>query len=201
MRHGHDVKRQIDEMHQPRPNAERKHEGEDVLHIDTQQRQEREEEMAENNDQADIEPSPFFADDIPESFLRHIPVPNDEVLREMDVGIKDREGEHQGAEKIVLMFVQHVGEHTLAVEDHGDDIRRGQGNPDAAGKIINAIHRRVPLVLEGFHPHDHCESNSKGKQQYADRSKLPHLPGALNNSRSVLVEADQPRKKTRPCRT
>ena len=98
MQHRHDVKRQIDEMHQPRPDANRHHQRERVFHIDPQQRQERHKEMAEDYHQPDIPPGPLFPDHIPKRLFRHVAVPNDEILRKSHVGVKHREGEHERPE-------------------------------------------------------------------------------------------------------
>src|SRR5439155_9510334 len=57
MRDRQDVEGEIDEVHQPRPDAERHHVREYVFHIDPQQRQEWNEEMAENDDNSDRPPS------------------------------------------------------------------------------------------------------------------------------------------------
>src|SRR5262249_12082952 len=65
VRNRHDVERKINPVHQPRPNAKWYHVLKDVLHIDAQERQERNEEMAENNHQPDIPPCPPLTNDIP----------------------------------------------------------------------------------------------------------------------------------------
>ncbi len=128
-----------------------------ALHIYPEQCQERNEEMAENNDQPDIPPGSLFTDHIPERLFRHITVPNNKVLRKSDVGVEHSEGEHQGANEIILVFVQNVGQHPLPIQDHRDDISRRQHQPYAACEVINAVHCGEPFVLQGFHPHDDCK--------------------------------------------
>src|SRR5439155_8991340 len=118
----HDVEREVNPMHKPGPNADRQHEREDMLHINPKQREKWNEEMAEDNDQADVPPRALFTHDVPKRFLRHVAVPDDEVLGESDVGIEHRESEQARAEKIILMLVKDIGEHALAIENHGDDI-------------------------------------------------------------------------------
>ena len=93
MKNRHDVERQINEMHQPGPCAKRDHIGEDAFDINPQQAEKRKEEVSKYDDQTDIPPGPFFAQDIPERFLWHVAIPNNEVLRESDVGPEDGERE------------------------------------------------------------------------------------------------------------
>src|SRR5882724_7427126 len=96
-----DVEGEIDPMHQPGPDANGGHVGEDALHIDPQQTQERNEKVTEDNNDTDPKPGALLANHIPESFFRHIAVPNDEVLGEMDVSVKHRECEKERPNEIV----------------------------------------------------------------------------------------------------
>src|SRR5207302_9958259 len=132
MQHRHNVERQIDKMHEPAPGAERQHEPEIRFNIDAQQRQEGHEEMAENDDQADIPPGAALAENVPERFLGNVAVPNDEILRESDVSIKHREGEQNGADEIILVLVEDLGEDALAIEHRGYDVGGGEREPGAA---------------------------------------------------------------------
>src|SRR5262249_6201371 len=133
VQHRHDIEGEIGIMHDPGPNADRDHVREDVFDIDPQQREEGQKEMAEDNHQPDIPPGAVLAHNVPERFLRHVAVPDDEILGEGHVGVKDREGEKQGTDEIILMLVQDVTEHTLAVENHRNDVGSAKGHPDTAG--------------------------------------------------------------------
>ena len=76
-----------------------------------------------------VPPGTVFADEIPEGFLGHVGVPDDEVLRELDVGGKQREGEEQHAEEIKLIVLQHAGQDALPLQNHRDDIDRRERRP------------------------------------------------------------------------
>src|SRR5437016_14619255 len=129
MENRHNVKGQVDEVHQPRPNAKGGHVRKDMLDVDPQQAQERHEKMAENNDHPDAPPASLFTHHVPEGFFGHVAIPDNEILREMNVGVKDREGKKERANKIILMLVQHVAENALAYQDHGEQVSGGQRQP------------------------------------------------------------------------
>src|SRR4029079_18065958 len=63
---GHDVKSHVAVVHDPSPNTEGDHHRKIELRIDAEQRQDRQGEMAENEDHADIPPRTFLALHIPE---------------------------------------------------------------------------------------------------------------------------------------
>src|SRR5437773_784422 len=77
----HDIEGDIEEMHQPGPRSQRKHDRQTQFGINAEERQERKKEMPENNQQSILVPRPLFALHIPSGFLRHVGVPDDEVLR------------------------------------------------------------------------------------------------------------------------
>src|SRR5947209_20605124 len=103
-------------MHEPRPRRHRHHKFKHVLHIDPQKRQEWNEEVAEDNNQPDPPPRALLANHIPRGLVRNVAIPNDEVLSEMDVGIKHRKSEEERPNEIILMLVQDVAQHTAAVK-------------------------------------------------------------------------------------
>ncbi len=49
--------------------------------------------------------------------VRHVRVPDDEVLREFRVGLKQREREEQHADEIKLVVVQHAVEDALTLQN------------------------------------------------------------------------------------
>ena len=70
--------------------------------------------MAEDHHHADPPPTALLAQAIPEGFLRHVGVPDDEVLREGHVGVEDRESQQQRPDVIEVRREQHVLERTSA---------------------------------------------------------------------------------------
>src|SRR5207253_555750 len=110
----------------------------------------------------------LLAQNVPKRFLGDVAVPDNEILTEGDISVKDSESEQERAEKIILMLVKDFGENALPVENHCNDISRGESYPGAAGKIIDAIHGREPLMLERLHPHDGAESHSDGEKYDAN---------------------------------
>src|SRR6516162_6658660 len=56
IRHWHDIKRKVDPMHEPGPNAERHHVSKHVLDIDPKQGEERQEKVAEDDHHANPPP-------------------------------------------------------------------------------------------------------------------------------------------------
>src|SRR5947207_8366086 len=108
-----DVKGEVEVVHQPCPHPNRRHVTKLALHIDAEQSEERQEEMAKDDDHSDPKPRPSFANDIPERLLRDITVPDDEVLREMDVSVEHGKREHQRADEIKLVLMQHFRQHAL----------------------------------------------------------------------------------------
>ena len=74
-------------------------------------------------------PRAVFADEIPEGFLRHVGVPDDEILRELGVGGKHGEGKEQHADEIKIILLQHARQDALPLQNGGDDIDRRQRDP------------------------------------------------------------------------
>ncbi len=184
----HDVEGEIAEVHEPRPHAKRDHHRQGQFRVDAQQRQEGQREVAEDDYHADVRPTPFFADHVPKGFFRHVGVPDDEVLREMDVGVENREGQQQRTDKVKLDLMDDLPQRTLPFQKRGGQIDRGQRHPDAAGKIIDSIHRGKPFMIQGLHPHD-------GRQRQGDRERknspiriAAHFVAALRRPRLVLFE-------------
>ena len=91
MKDGHDVERHVDKVHQPGPDADAEHVGKHTLQIDTEQTEERYEEVAKNDNQTDVKPSPLLPCKIPEGLLRKIGIPDDKILGKRYIGIKYRE--------------------------------------------------------------------------------------------------------------
>src|SRR5262245_37473620 len=124
MRDGQNIESEIDEMHQPGPGTNRYHVRKNTFHIDPQQRQERNEKMTKDDDDPNPKPGAALPHHVPKSLFRHIAVPNDEILCEVNVSVKYGESEKQRAEEIVLVLVKYFREDTLPVQDHGDDVGR-----------------------------------------------------------------------------
>src|SRR5690349_1377379 len=108
-------------MHQPLPGDNGEHVWKDALYTDAKQPEEWNKEMPEDDDQAYVPPTALLAHNVPESFLRHVRIPDNEILRESYVRVEYGKCEHQGADEIILVLVQHFGEHSLPIEDSGDD--------------------------------------------------------------------------------
>jgi hypothetical protein len=73
---------------------------------------------------------------------------HDEVLRERDARPEHREREQQRTEEIKLMLVQHFRMMRCRSRTRVDIDRRGVSQ--TLPQIINAAHRREPLVLQPF---------------------------------------------------
>ena len=126
MRDGKDVEGQIDKMHEPSPDTDGRHVWKNTLHIDPQQAEEGNEEVTKDDNDANPEPSTFLPHDVPERLFGHVAIPNDKILRKVNVGVKYRECEQQRTQEIILMFVKNFGQHSLAIENHRNDVRRSE---------------------------------------------------------------------------
>ena len=65
---------------------------------------------------------------------------------------KQRERQKQHADEIKCVVVQHAVQNALALQKHHQNINCRQREPRAVGEIIDAVNRRIPLVLDGLHP-------------------------------------------------
>ena len=144
--------------------------------------------MPEDNDQSHGPPRASFAHHVPERLLRHIPVPDNEVLRESHIRIKHGESKQHRTDEIILVFVQHIGQHALPIQNHRDDIDCCQGHPHAARKIIDAVHGREPFMLQPFHPHDCAQRQSCGKEENSDARVKTHAVGRPGRAGHVLLQ-------------
>ena len=105
----------------------------------------------------------------------------------MDVSVKHRECEKERPNEIVLVLVEHFGEHTLPVEDHGDDVRCRERHPDAPCKIVNTVHRRVPLMLQALHPHHHRHRQRQSEEKNSKAGKKSHVISRLGGAGLILL--------------
>ena len=65
--------------------------------------------VAKHEEHAAPPPIALFAQRIPEGFLGQIGIPDDQILREVDVGIKHGEGQHQHADVMKLAAADKSG--------------------------------------------------------------------------------------------
>src|SRR2546423_5709865 len=114
---GHDVETNVTEMHQPGPDHQGNHDREAQLEIDAEERQKWEKEMAENNQHSEIPPRSCFALGVPKRFLRHVRIPDDEVLRKMDVSVENRESKPKHADVEELPLACHLRQRPRPFED------------------------------------------------------------------------------------
>src|SRR4051812_42530491 len=115
-------------MHAPGPNTEGNHDFKDGLHINSEQREKRNKEVSKNDYDSHPKPGAPLTHNIPEGFLRHVRIPNDEVLSKMNVSVKNGESKNKRTKKVILMVVEHVRQDTLAVKNHRDQIYGRQGH-------------------------------------------------------------------------
>src|SRR5690349_18928471 len=80
----------VKEAHQQDPSHQGRHKTEFQFDIDSQQQEKWQKEMAEDNHETHQPPKTRFTQDIMKGFLRHVGVPDDEVLREVDVRVEHR---------------------------------------------------------------------------------------------------------------
>src|SRR5882724_6550257 len=95
MKYRMDLKGHVEIMHQPRPDGDGCHIRKHAFQINSQQAKEGREEMAEDNDHANEEPRPLLAQNVKSPFIREIAVPDNEVLREIDVSVEHSKCEQQ----------------------------------------------------------------------------------------------------------
>ena len=94
MQNRHNIKGEIDKLHQPGPNPDWDHEpGE--FYIDPQKGQKRNKEMPEDDDHSNGPPRTAFANFIPKRLLRHVGIPDDEILRKMDISVEHSESQKE----------------------------------------------------------------------------------------------------------
>ena len=94
---------------------------------------------------------------IPESLLGDVGVPDQEVLGERYVGPENGEGQHQHADAVEGVRVEDALVVTSVPEPHHDDDPDGECSTHAVGEEPHAVHRRKPMILEGFDPVDRRE--------------------------------------------
>ena len=166
----HDLKFNINEMHQPGPCRQREHDGQLQFEVNTKQHEKRHKEMPENNDiLAHIIPRPFFAQHVPIGFFRHVGVPNNEILGEIDVSPEHRERKKQSKRKpgerwLLVTSAYHMPRSVglfrkagFSIEPYPVDWRVGTGAdvfdfapyaPDGLGRTDTAARRN----RSGFSP-------------------------------------------------
>src|SRR5205823_13905564 len=116
------------------------------------QRQEGQEEVAEDEHEADVPPRTVFALHVPKCFFRDGVVPDQEILGEGDIGVKNGKRKEQHAGVVKSLFVHDSAERTGSLQQQRYQVERAESYPNASCKIINAVHGGKPLVLEGFYP-------------------------------------------------
>ena len=149
--------------------------------------------MAEDDQHADVPPRAVLALHVPERLLRDGGIPDQEVLREMDVGVKHREGEKQRGVVLERGVANDVLERPGFLEKQRDDVNRNQRRPDTAGKVVHAKHGGEPLVLETLHPVDGTDGQRDGENKNPDRRQHTAFSGAIRSARLVLLQGIFPK--------
>ena len=160
--------------------------------------------MAEDDQHADVPPRAVLALHVPERLLRDGGIPDQEVLREMDVGVKHREGEKQRGVVLERGVANDVLERPGLLEKQRDHVNRDQRRPDTAGKVVHAKHGGEPLILEALHPVDGTDGQRGGENKNPDRRQHAAFPGAIRGTRLVLLQGifpKHPGKEPPDCKT
>src|SRR3984957_1791360 len=132
-----------------------------ALHIALQEQQEGKRKMEHDEDQGDFGPGAHGTRHVPGNFVFYIGGPDDEVLREIQVGPEHGKGQHQVAEVVVLLRGDGVvvrGLAGAAAQQHDDE---GYGGEDADDHENHAVNGGEPFRLEGHDPIDHGEGQDK----------------------------------------
>ena len=90
--HRHDIVAHVAEMQEPRQYRHGDHHLRPGLHVNSKKHEKRHEEMAKDDQHTNVPPRTILSLYIPECLLRDGSVPDQEILREMNVGVKHREG-------------------------------------------------------------------------------------------------------------
>ena len=183
-----DVEGQVHEVHCQGPRTDRQHDFKISLCLHRQQHKERQQEMAEDQKQAYPPPRAVLTNEVPEGFGGHICIPDDEVLRELDVSLEDGERKEQQAQEIKLVVVQHAVEDALALQEHGNEIYRGQGRPGATGEKVHAVNRREPLVLHRLHPKHAGEGQRQREGHHPPPRMITHPLRAQGAAGFILLQ-------------
>ena len=86
------------------------------------------------------------------------------------------------------MLVQHFAQHALPVQNHRDDIHGCECKPNAARKIMHAIHRGEPLMLQRLHPHDRAKCKREREQEDSGVGQETHLVRTFCCAGFILLE-------------
>lgn len=112
-----------------------------------EQQEERQEEMAEQQEHTYPEPIAVFADVIPEGLFRDIGIPDQEILGKADVGPEDRESEHQHADTVHVVLVKDALKVSTIVEPDCDNHPYPERTAHAVGEKPDTIHGREPVIF------------------------------------------------------
>src|SRR5438874_2512273 len=104
--------------------------------------------MAEDENHSDVPPGTVFALHVPECFFWNAGIPDQEILGERDVGVKNGKSEEQHTGVMKSLFVNDSTQWPRALEKQSKQVDCAESHPNASGKIVNAIHGGEPLVLQ-----------------------------------------------------
>ena len=142
--------------------------------------------MAKDEQHAQIPPSAVLTFDIPEGLFRNGRIPDEKVLRKMDVGIEHGEGKKQGTDILEGGISHHWRQVSRALQQGGEHVDGCQGRPDTTCKVVDSIHGGKPLMLQRLHPVDHTQSQRDGKDENPNCRKFAHGTGVTSITGFIL---------------
>ncbi len=113
----------------------------------------------------------------PGDFFGDAGVPEKHVLAEGDVAPEEGEREEELAEIMIVFNGDGLAKEADALQQGDDDDRAGEETDHAAGEIVDAEHRAVPMRVEGHEEVPRGEREREAEENEADAAVLLHGGG------------------------
>ena len=149
--------------------------------------------MAHHQQDAHPLPPPAHARQVPGDLLGQVAGPDDQELREVEVGPQHHEGQQELAQVVQVVGPDDTRQRLGARQQHDDGDREGHRRQALPAHEQDAVDRREPVRVDRHHPVDRHEEDRQGVEDQAAAAQPLHPHGAPAVVPGVLLQ--RPRRQ------
>ena len=186
VRVGHDEPPHLHRVHEEDPERDGGQAAEAALGVLRQQVDDREHELADDEEVGEVLPVAAVVVVVEDRFLGNVRVPDEQELAEGEVGPEDGEAEKELAREVVVLVVQ-AREVALPLQPPGQHDDRGHGGLRADGEVVGAKEARGPAPVETHEPVEPGEGLHQRPEHHEEVGVIMELEGPGRAAVGVLL--------------